>query len=516
MMKRNIPNRQRCNKPALRENCALSNAAHHEAPQASTSRMKKNTTSQLPMKHQLPIRRPRRSDEAKQSKKYEYKGILKIPVEWKNSHRPTEASSYRMQKNGTQRLPVSHLPMREQKQYYYIKYKQCKRGGKIRIFSIETYQGRKSESTNGCTVISALVVANHLQDPEPFTTISTATIQDVIDNQCGPILRNIRKKLGLSGSAYISPSEVHEQILLQHRFQDVTGGNIMNHEHVRSFLQALSASNGKAGATLFFQEHVVSIVKSINPVTRKPYYDFIDSLPVQNKHGHLTPGTRTRCCNLDALENVIMCYAIWKLRAVAKYNLWDDQNAESDPRVFQGFVWTAASTDNNENENSNDVVYLSNDDDDEEEEVENENKQEEEHQKQAAEVVRIQGLSIANDIKHDREQHQEAPSSNDNDDNDTFTPPDSDSIDSKEDKQEKDQVLLLPAPDSMDNKNNEEAEEEDKKDQETPTTAPPLPQIRRSRRLASVVTPQEVPLPPLLRRSPRLALMPRVSYVGMC
>ena len=59
-----------------------------------------------------------------------------------------------------------------------------------------------------------------------------------------------------------------------------------------------------------------------------------------------------------------------------------------------------------------------------------------------------------------------------------------------------------------------------------PSSFSPPPQLRRSPRLANVVTtmPQPAILPtpltylptPVLRRSPRLALLTRVSYVGMC
>jgi hypothetical protein len=51
-----------------------------------------------------------------------------------------------------------------------------------------------------------------------------------------------------------------------------------------------------------------------------------------------------------------------------------------------------------------------------------------------------------------------------------------------------------------------------------PVVSPPLPQLRRSQRLANAAASrQTLPLlPRVLRRSPRLALKPRVSYVGMC
>jgi hypothetical protein len=72
---------------------------------------------------------------------------------------------------------------------------------------------RSAKSTNGCTVISALVVAQHLQDTQPFTTVSNETIEHVIDVQCGPILRAIRNKLRLGYQSLIVPSDVHDHLM---------------------------------------------------------------------------------------------------------------------------------------------------------------------------------------------------------------------------------------------------------------------------------------------------------------
>jgi hypothetical protein len=75
-----------------------------------------------------------------------------------------------------------------------------------------------------------------------------------------------------------------------------------------------------------------------------------------------------------------------------------------------------------------------------------------------------------------------------------------------------DQIPVFNLVDINDNKKGKQQEPE----QEAPSIVPPLPQVRRSQRLANARTLQELPIPPILRRSPRLALMPRVSYVGMC
>ena len=263
-------------------------------------------------------------------------------------------------------------PMRQQQEYYKARYMKYQQMGKIQISSIDTYQGRISASTNGCTVISALIVARHLQDPQRYTAISNATIQNVIDVQCGPILRTIRNKLGLGGHALIIPSDVHDhlvdaKILLQEQFTGAAGGNIMSPLHYQEFLQLLSdttttttthqngssngssttsktTSNGKAGATLFFREHVISIVKSIDPNTKQSYYDFIDSMPGIMQIGQ-SRATRTRCTDMESLQVLLLWYASRKFSdANCNYidrNPWDDNTADLDPRVFQGFVWSS-------------------------------------------------------------------------------------------------------------------------------------------------------------------------------
>ena len=87
--------------------------------------------------------------------------------------------------------------MRQQQEYYKAMYNKYQQMGKIQVSSIDTYQGRVSESTNGCTVISALIVARHLQDSKPFTMISNAAVQNVIDVQCGPIFTYDTEKVGV-------------------------------------------------------------------------------------------------------------------------------------------------------------------------------------------------------------------------------------------------------------------------------------------------------------------------------
>jgi len=245
-----------------------------------------------------------------------------------------------------QQKPEKPKPMRQLQDIYRTNYQQYQRQGKIQILQLDTYQGRVSESTNGCTVISALIAARHMNSSS-LTSISDATIKAVIDQQCGPYLREIRRKLGLSGHALIIPSDVHDhlvdaKILQQDYFAGAAGGNIMDPQHYGEFLKLLAETkpngNGKAAATLFFREHVISIVRF--PTGPQQFsFDLIDSLMGSNGRA-----TRTRCVDSDALQVLLQWYASRKFSdSNCKYidrNPWDDTMADLDPRVFQGFVWS--------------------------------------------------------------------------------------------------------------------------------------------------------------------------------
>lgn len=219
------------------------------------------------------------------------------------------------------------------------------------MFGLDTYQGRYRCSTNGCTVISPLVVSQHLKSRH---AISDSAICDVIDNLCGPILRDIRNKLQLEGDALIIPSDVHDymvdrHILKQEQFTGASGGNILDEEHVGEFLKLLQKGekgehqNKRAGAALFFREHVVSIVKV--PISGGFSYDLVDSMPgmVDPKNSNNRMATRTRCKDLACLRALLKWYACNKFSdsnlAYIDQNGWDECMADFDPRVFQAFVW---------------------------------------------------------------------------------------------------------------------------------------------------------------------------------
>jgi hypothetical protein len=240
--------------------------------------------------------------------------------------------------------PQKELPIRQSIRNAVAKHRKYRQEGKIQVSPLRTYQGRVNGSTNGCTVISACVVSKHM---ETHGGVNDSQIQSVIDSECVPLLRAIRKKRGLGGASLIIPSDVHDYLvdhkwLYQHKFSGVTGGNIANPNHLGELMKLLDGEQGKTshlkcGATLFFREHVISIVKFPRSAT-EAIYDMIDSLPTCNGRG-----SRTRCHSIDALKVHLEFYCTGKFSEsnlkYIEHNRWDDAMADFDPRVFQSFVW---------------------------------------------------------------------------------------------------------------------------------------------------------------------------------
>jgi hypothetical protein len=245
------------------------------------------------------------------------------------------------------------IPVRKLKELTARDYVNYQHKGKIQVSQLGTYQGRYRDSTNGCTVISALVVAKHLRPAS--SGVTDQEVNNVIDQEAGPLLRAIRNKLHLSDGSLIIPSDVHDHlvdsnILFQHKFVGAAGGNILDHEHFDEVCNLLEGTaeaktrHLKAGATLFFHEHVVGIVKfPTSPTTA--VYDLVDSLPGSGGLTSSGRGSRTRCQDIDALRVLLQWYACQKFSDsnctyIDRHPNWDDAMADFDPRVFQAFVWS--------------------------------------------------------------------------------------------------------------------------------------------------------------------------------
>jgi hypothetical protein len=236
------------------------------------------------------------------------------------------------------------LPIRQIISHSHAKHRELLQCGRIQVSPLRTYQGRVSGSTNGCTVISACCVSRHM---ETQGGITDQQVNTVIDRDCVPLLRSIRNKLDLGAASLIIPSDVHDylvdhKLLYQHKFIGAAGGNIVDPDHAGGLIKLLHGEAGKtshlkAAATLFFREHVVSIVKFPTSAT-DAVYDMIDSLPTCNGQG-----SRTRCHGLEALKVHLVYYCTRKFSdsniTYIERNKWDDMMADFDPRVFQAFVW---------------------------------------------------------------------------------------------------------------------------------------------------------------------------------
>jgi hypothetical protein len=110
---------------------------------------------------------------------------------------------------------------------------------------------------------------------------------------------------------------------------------------VRTFLKLLEGRS-KAGATFFFRENAISIIKipvgsggkAVHVVESQPVTKMNTTTPVQVA---LAGGIR------EALKVLMTWYALRKFSKCKRNDIdshdWDDRRAEQDLRTSQGFVW---------------------------------------------------------------------------------------------------------------------------------------------------------------------------------
>lgn len=291
----------------------------------------------------------------------------------------------------------SRLDLSTLSQLYHEDFDALQHGGRVRVSFANTYQGKIPGSTNGCAVIAPLLAQKHLQAAmnDPHGThwhgdsgLLDSVIEKSIDFDAPIILGDLREKLGLSDSAFLIPSDVHDYFmdsnkLLPNQFLTVNGGNILDDTHLSSFARELDkVKDRRVAATFFFHEHVIAILKlrRVDPVTSHVsfWYDLIDSLPLKETlrresespaqlHARLglisdqttpeeqveisetdiVPRTvRIRSLDQEALVAVLRWYACSKfneenIKYIDQYP-WDDVAFDFDPRVFQAFVWGSA------------------------------------------------------------------------------------------------------------------------------------------------------------------------------
>ena len=289
---------------------------------------------------------------------------------------PTSVASASKKKQQTKPKPTPRRTPIRIIRNYERQMQSLQQSKQIEVLKLGTYQGRlsssnpKYDSTNGCAVISPLIVATHIypqhihhnkktlqRSTSSKYGISNSDINEIIDKRAPPVLQTVRAKLGLNKHALIIPSDVHdflvdEHILPQDLFVGVCGGDIMDKSHVNKLITMLvngkeeedtksktTCRYKKVGAALFFREHVISILK-IPLGNGACYYDLIDSLPCYKTGGM---ASRTRCKDLASFEVLLSWYGSSKFTETNcgfidgnEYNEW---MADFDPRTFQGFVW---------------------------------------------------------------------------------------------------------------------------------------------------------------------------------
>ena len=269
-------------------------------------------------------------------------------------HAPTEWNKRQARKEAT--VPKDEVrPYRKLRHQLSAQYQDLRKRNMVETFFLNTYQGRNKlpgrDSTNGCAVISPLVAARHLRNTTS-SILPDRTIERVIDDEAPPILEAVRSKLGLGHGALIIPSDVHDylvdrKMLKQDKFVGVCGGNILDSKHIGALVNMLHKGDEKKdhgltklAATLFFREHVISILKVVNG-DGTAWFDIVDSLP--HRDSDVLRASRTRCKDRDALEITLKWYACSKFgetdRNYIDNNLWDEVMCDFDPRVYQGFVW---------------------------------------------------------------------------------------------------------------------------------------------------------------------------------
>jgi hypothetical protein len=197
-------------------------------------------------------------------------------------------------------------------------------------------------------------------------------------------------------------SLMEEQYMCQEQFVTVCGGNLLDETHLQSLMEAISKIGPKKlAATLFFHDHVITILQ-LRRSSTEVWFDVVDSLPheetltrqenmsemSQANSGDFMAGNsmansersvwsernsnrtseasyengdivdyipddepppnaaRIRCMDAEALRVTLRWYACSVFTEENKKYidtyLWDDNNADFDPRIFQAFVWTEA------------------------------------------------------------------------------------------------------------------------------------------------------------------------------
>ena len=176
--------------------------------------------------------------------------------------------------------------------------------------------------------------------------ISDEKCEKIMDDIAPEKADEVRRSANLPKDSFLNPSDmqdflISQNIIRESDFAGVRGGNIMDSEHISSFLNLLeNASTKKTAAALYFHEHCVAILKVVL-TDGTCWYDLIESMPQLHQNGKVA-ATRTRCYDRASLEALLAWYACSKFSPREEEYIdthpWTDRVFE-EPRVFQAHVW---------------------------------------------------------------------------------------------------------------------------------------------------------------------------------
>ena len=206
---------------------------------------------------------------------------------------------------------------------------------------MDTVQGKVDGSANGCEAISALIVAVHL-----YGELSPDKVKQIIERDCVPILRELWVRPENEVGSSLVPSDVHDYLykLKLLRSEDYReppcGGNILDNTHLDNFISLISApevQSMKAGATLFFCGHSMSIVRDAN----SEQYLLMDSWDEEPSAELGRTARMTSLSGTAALRSKIQVHAVGKLSDDEINKPWQEKKMEEDRRTFQTCLWMA-------------------------------------------------------------------------------------------------------------------------------------------------------------------------------
>jgi hypothetical protein len=223
---------------------------------------------------------------------------------------------------------------------------------KVHHYTIDTNQNHNNNTINGCTMISCLLALKHVRLTS-LGALPDEVVIDILQDRAGSCCRDFRAGKKMSGHPFLVLGEVVSYLSDRHcytpdEFVEHTTGSMLKLNDIQRFLGNFYDTKNegkKMGAAFLFHGHVVSITKWQSPDHGGWCYDYIDTLP--DKNGKTS---RYKCVSVDALKYLLWYIASTALSAKEVWNShhhtsdWELEELESDPAVFEAFIWATKTT----------------------------------------------------------------------------------------------------------------------------------------------------------------------------